>query len=153
MNSLLKLTVAALSVITLQACESIDDDAEDPINANGVWVSECHYDTHYDEYFLEDYRFSGYTVSTTFESFDNHLCAGDPIDVISASGDFWVSTSYLDEGRSHIRDIDIDFYSEGEYIHVKDVIYVNGDYLYFGERFHNNERPESLDIRKPFRRR
>ena len=115
------------------------------LDLEGTWVSNCYLDG-INEYTVDDFVFSGNTVSASYKTWDNSSCSGIPIDSDGGSGTFTVGKTMTTSSGLEAVEVDFNIIFNGQTFTVLDIITRNGNEFNYGIFNGLNTRPTELNF-------
>jgi hypothetical protein len=134
-------------LVLIASCSGDSDspDLNNPVDLDGHWISNCYLDDD-DYYKIDEFIFNGNTFETSYQTWDNENCEGDPVDSDSGEGTFSVGDLITTPSSIYAYEIDFEVDYNGSTFTILDLIHVEGDVFYFGEYIHYSMRPTDIDF-------
>lgn len=144
--------IIPISLVLMTACSSISPSENDPLGINGYWVSNCYYDKEFNEYFINEYRFSGNSFVVYYESFDNDTCTEPMIENGGLEGQFSLGKQVITPRGSQAVEINTwPIYETSEHI-FPDIIHISEDVFHWGLFIDEDTRPLVIDFNVTYTR-
>ena len=139
--------VVLFSALLVSGCGSDSDTESDSyeqgVDTIGSWNLAC------SESRTEEYIISINSIEVSISQYSELDCSGAAIEVLGSSGTYSIGDEFITDDGIVAYNLDLPWESEQFGTDVKQLVYRDGDLLYFGVSKDDNSRPTQIDFDSP----
>lgn len=141
-----KIGVISLFIILLSGCGGVSNKAQlTPLDLDGTWMSNCYLNS-VNKYIVDVFTFSGNSFTTSYKTWENSSCSGNPISADEGFGTFTVGNTITTPSGLQATEVDFEAIFNGQTIKIMDIIRKKGNTYNYGVFIGKNTRPTDLDF-------